>query len=83
MSGERVYFQSKNYLLEIDYPYHNGNRDTIYETWYWEVCVVNREDEYKVMAIERNKERRVPWTILKEESLHEEILKLCREKMIE
>lgn len=81
MADYKTYEIKEHYLLEINYEYYGGSKETIVDIWNWEVSIAIKDDVYKGMAIERNKNVLVPWITLSDQYYTDQMYKLCRERM--
>ncbi|MEH6858745.1 hypothetical protein [Priestia megaterium] len=82
MENRRVFPVREHFLVEIDEVKPNGNMGLMTYTWSWDVYIAsNTDDEYKGMAIAREKNVRVPWTTLTEHEYFNELINLCELRM--
>ncbi|MGG0284110.1 hypothetical protein ABEY41_03065 [Peribacillus butanolivorans] len=82
MESVRKFTIYSQYLVEIDDVRPMGNMGTVTETWAWEISIAKREEEYKGMAIERSKNIKIPWILLNETVLDEEMIEICKSHML-
>ncbi|UYY98645.1 hypothetical protein OJ967_25380 [Peribacillus frigoritolerans] len=81
MENTRVYNIEKHYLVEIDDVQPFGSNGTATATWSWDVYIASKDEEYKGMAIARERKEVIHWTALREEDYLSEIIKLCQNRV--
>ncbi|MFE5430264.1 hypothetical protein [Peribacillus simplex] len=69
------------YLVEIDNVRPMGNMGTKTETWSWEISIAQHEEEYRGRAIERSRDREIPWIVLNGNVLDKEMIEICKRQM--
>ncbi|AGK52020.1 hypothetical protein [Bacillus sp. 1NLA3E] len=82
MEPRRIYNVESHYLVEIDDVKSYGSSGTLTKTYSWDVYIASKGSEYRGRADEKNKNISIPWTVLKENNLLEEMIRIIEYTMM-